>query len=78
MAPPGALLAASLVVARVLGSNILVHFLVAAFAGTAALVLGYLFSEEWRKLILAQVNRALVVLTSRAKPISSVNSNAQK
>ncbi len=78
LAPPGALLAATLVVARVLGSSILEDFLAAAFVGTAALILGYLFSEELRRLILAQANRALVVLTSRAKPISSVNSNAQK
>lgn len=81
LAPPGALLAATLVVARLLGSSILLSFLAAAFIGTAALILGYLFSEELRRLILAQGNRAGVVLgslTNRAKPLPPVNTNAQK
>ena len=79
--PPAALLVASLVMARFLGSSILVNFVVAAFAGSASVALGYLFSEDWRRLILAQVNRARIVLgglTNRAKPISPVNTNAQK
>jgi O-antigen/teichoic acid export membrane protein len=79
--PPAALLVASLIMARFLGSNIVVNFLVAVLAGSASVALGYLFSEDWRKLILAQLSRARIVLgglTSRAKPISPVNTNAQK
>jgi O-antigen/teichoic acid export membrane protein len=81
LAPPAALLAGTLVVSRFLGSSILVDFLAAAFIGTAAVIFGYLFSEELRRLIVAQANRALGVLgnlTSRAKPISPANTNAQK
>jgi hypothetical protein len=66
---------------RFLGSSIFVDFPVAAFTAAAAFALGYLFSEEWRGLILAQVNRARVglgSLTNRAKPIPPVNTNAQK
>ena len=79
--PPGALMVASLVIARFLGSNILVNLFVAALAASASVALGYLVSEEWRRLILGQVNRARIVLgslTNRAKPISPVNTNAQK
>jgi O-antigen/teichoic acid export membrane protein len=79
--PPGALLAATLVMARFLGSNILVNFLVAALVASASVALGYVFSEDWRTLILAQVNRArgfLGSLTNRAEPIPPVNTNAQK
>jgi O-antigen/teichoic acid export membrane protein len=79
--PPGALLVAALVMSRFLGSSIFVDFPVAAFTAAAAFALGYLFSEEWRGLILAQVNRARVglgSLTNRAKPIPPVNTNAQK
>ena len=79
--PPSALLAASLIVTRFLGSNILANLFVAALAGSASIALGYLFSEDLRKLILAQVNRARIVLgglTNRAKPISPVKTNAQK
>jgi O-antigen/teichoic acid export membrane protein len=80
--PPAALLAASLVLARFLDSNILINFAVAAFIGAASLVLGYLFSGDWRRLTLAQVHRAraffLGGLNNRAKPISPVNTNAQK
>ena len=79
--PPGALLAATLVMARFLGSNILVNFLVAALVASAPVVLGYLFSEDWRTLILAQVNRARVFfgsLTNRAKSSPPVNTNPQK
>ena len=67
--------------ARFLGSNILAAFPVAAFVATASFVLGYLFSEEWRRLILAQLTRARVLfgsLTNRAKSIPPVNINAQK
>jgi O-antigen/teichoic acid export membrane protein len=79
--PPAALLLVSLVMARFLDSNILVNFLVAAFIGAASFVLGYLFSEDWRRLTLAQMIRARVILgglTNRAKPIPPVNTNAQK
>jgi O-antigen/teichoic acid export membrane protein len=79
--PPAALLVASLIVARFLGSNVIVNFLVAALAGFGSVALGYLFSEELRKLILAQANRARAVLgglTNRAKPIPSVNTNAHQ
>jgi O-antigen/teichoic acid export membrane protein len=79
--PPAALLLASLVIAHFLGSNILVNFLVAILVASASVVLGYLFSEEWRRLIFAQVNQTRVVLwglTHRAKPISPVNTNVQK
>jgi O-antigen/teichoic acid export membrane protein len=77
--PPAALLLVSLVVARFLEPSILMTFPIAAFIGTVAFVLGYLFSEDWRKLTLAQLNRArafLGGLTNRAKPIPPVN--AQK
>ena len=79
---PVALLVASLVIARFLGSNILVDCPGRGVRRrSASFALGYLFSEDWRRLILAQANRARVVLgslTSRAKPISPVNTNAQK
>jgi len=48
-------------------------------AASSSVALGYLFSEDWRSLILAQASRARIVLgglTSRAKPISPVNTNA--
>jgi O-antigen/teichoic acid export membrane protein len=79
--PPGALLVASLVTARFLGSNIPANFFVGAVAASASVALGYLFSEDWRSLILTLVNRARIVLaglTSRAKPILPVNTNAQE
>ena len=79
--PPAALLAATLVMARFLGSNILVDLSVAAFAASASVALGCLFSEDWRTLILAQVNRTRVFfgnMTSRAKPSPPVNTNPQK
>ena len=79
--PPAALLAATLVMAHFLGSTILANFLVAALVGSASVALGYLFSEDWRGLILAQLSRARIALgslTSRRKPISPLNSNAQK
>ncbi len=79
--PPAALLVASLVMARFLDFSLVITFPVAAFIGAASFVLGYLFSEDWRNLTLAQLNRARVVLgnlTSRAKPIPPVNTNAQK
>jgi hypothetical protein len=52
-----------------------------AFVVTALFVLAYLFSEEWRRLIVAQLTRARVLLcslTNRAKSIPPVNINAQK
>jgi hypothetical protein len=79
--PPAALLAASLVMARLLASSLVVTFPVAAFIGAASFVLGYLFSEDWRSLTLAQLNRARAVLgrlINRAKLIPPVNTNAQK
>jgi O-antigen/teichoic acid export membrane protein len=79
--PPAALLLVSLVMARFLDSSILINFPVAAFIGAASFVLGYLFSEDWRRLTLAQMTRARVILgglTNRAKPIPPVNTNAQK
>ena len=79
--PPAALLLVSLVIARVLGSNPVITFPVAAFIGAMAFVLGYSFSEDWRSLTLAQINRArafLGNLTNRTKPISPVNTSAQK
>ena len=76
--PPAALLLVSLVIARFLEPSILISFPVAAFIGTASLVLGYLFSEDWRRLTLAQLNRARVVLgnLTGVKPIPPIN--AQK
>jgi O-antigen/teichoic acid export membrane protein len=56
--PPATLLLVSLVMARFLGSNILVNLFAAALAASASFALGYLFSEDCRRLILAQVNRA--------------------
>jgi hypothetical protein len=79
--PPAALLVASLVTARFLDSSLVITFPVAAFIGAASFVLGYQFSEDWRRLTLAQLNRARVVLgnlTNRAKTIPPVNTNAQK
>ncbi len=69
--PPAALLIAVLVVGRFLGPSLVVNFIAAVLAGSASVVLGYLFSEDWRKLVLAQVNRGRDVLgslTNRAKP----------
>jgi O-antigen/teichoic acid export membrane protein len=76
--PPAALLAASLFLARFLDSNLLVTFAVAVLIGAVSFVLGYLFSEDLRRLTLAQLNRARAFLGSltRAKPIPPVN--AQK
>jgi O-antigen/teichoic acid export membrane protein len=76
--PPAALLLVSLVIARFLEPNILITFPVAAFIGAASFALGYLFSEDWRRLTLAQADRARVFLVglTRAKPIPPVN--AQK
>jgi O-antigen/teichoic acid export membrane protein len=79
--PPGALLAVALVTSRFLGSSTLEDFVVAAFIAAAAFAISYLFSEEWRRLILEQVNRAYGFvgnLTTRAKPIPHVNTKAQK
>jgi O-antigen/teichoic acid export membrane protein len=61
---PGALLAAALVMGRFLGSNCLLDFFLAAFLASLVAALGYLFSEDWRVLILAQVNRARVFVGS--------------
>ena len=58
LAPPGALLVAAVVMGRFLGFNLLPDFLLAAFAGALAVALAYLFSEDWRALILTQVGRA--------------------
>jgi O-antigen/teichoic acid export membrane protein len=69
--PPAALLGAILVMGRFLGSSILVNFLAAVLAGSASVVLGCLFSEDWRKLFLAQLNRGrdlLGSLSNKAKP----------
>jgi hypothetical protein len=66
--PPATLLVAALVMTRFLGSNILVNFRVATVVGSASLALGYLFSEDWRTLILAQMNRVRVVLGSLTNP----------
>jgi O-antigen/teichoic acid export membrane protein len=76
--PPAALLVASLFLARFLDSNLLVTFAVAVLIGAVSFVLGYLFSEDLRRLTLAQLNRARAFLGSltRAKPIPPVN--AQK
>jgi O-antigen/teichoic acid export membrane protein len=79
--PPGALLAVALVTCRFLGSSTLEDFVVAAFIAAAAFAIGYLFSEEWRWLILEQVNRVCVFagnLTTRAKPVPHVNTKVQK
>jgi O-antigen/teichoic acid export membrane protein len=79
--PPGALLVASVVIGRSLGSSIVENVLVAAFVASASVGLGCLFSEDWRALILAQLNRALVFsggLTNRVKPSPPVNANPQK
>ena len=79
--PPGALLAITLVVARFLGANVLVALVVAALVASASVALGCLFSEDWRMLILAQVNRTRVFfgsLTSRAKPSPSITTPAPK
>jgi O-antigen/teichoic acid export membrane protein len=58
LAPPGALLVAAVVMGRLLGFNPLPDFLLAAFAGCLAAALAYIFSEDWRTLILAQIARA--------------------
>jgi hypothetical protein len=67
-----------LVMAHFLDSSLVITFPVAAFIGAASFVLGFLFSEDWRRLTLAQVNRARGFLgnLTRAKPIPPVN--AQK
>jgi hypothetical protein len=54
---------------------------VAAFVATASVAFEYLFSEEWRRLILVQLTRARVLLgslTNRAKPFPPINTNPQK
>ncbi len=79
--PPAALLAASLIMARFLGSSPLITFPIAAFIGAVSFVLGYLFSEDWRSLTLAQINRARVLLsnlTKRVRRPPPVNTSLQK
>jgi O-antigen/teichoic acid export membrane protein len=79
--PPAVLLAASVIMARVLGSNPILTLPVAVFIGVISFVLGYSFSEDWRSLTLAQINRALVFLsnlTNRVRRSPSVNTSAQK
>src|SRR6185312_8084621 len=80
LAPPGALLVATVVLSRSLGSNIFVHLLAAAFTASVAVALGYVFSEDWRTLILGLVRRALGFVdspASRAKPSPPANPNAR-
>jgi O-antigen/teichoic acid export membrane protein len=62
--PPGALLAAALVMGRFQGSNILLDFLLAAFVASMAVALSYFFSEDWRTVMVAQMSRARVFLGS--------------
>jgi O-antigen/teichoic acid export membrane protein len=79
--PPAALLVATWVIARLLGSNLPLDVVAAAFAGTISVALSYFFSEDWRALILAQLNRTRVFfgsLTNRVKPSAPVNANPQK
>ncbi|MGB8325140.1 MAG: polysaccharide biosynthesis C-terminal domain-containing protein, partial [Candidatus Acidiferrum sp.] len=79
--PPPALLAASLIVARVLGSNPAITFPVAVFMGAMSFFLGYSISEDWRSLTLAQINRARVFLsnlTNRVRRSPSVKTSVQK
>jgi hypothetical protein len=61
--PPAALLAASLIMARFLGSSPVITFPVAVFIGAVSFVFGYSFSEDWRSLTLAQIKRARVFLS---------------
>ena len=77
-APPAALLVASLVVSRFLGSNIIENFLVASFAGAASITLGCLFSEDWRALILAQMNRTRVFFEQSDRPGQAVAARQHK
>jgi O-antigen/teichoic acid export membrane protein len=56
--PPWVLLVAAVVMGRFLGSNVLLDFLLAALVAFLAVALAYLFSEDWRTLILAQAGRA--------------------
>lgn len=79
--PPAALLAATVVVGRSLGPNIVVHFLLAGLAAFVAVALGYFFSEDWRKIMAGLAGRALGFITgsaSRAKSSPPVNTNARK
>ena len=79
--PPAALMIASLVTVQFVGGSVLVNFLLAVLAGLASVALGCLFAEDWRTLVLAQARRAPIVLgglINRAKPVSPVNTNAQK
>jgi O-antigen/teichoic acid export membrane protein len=76
--PAAALLAASLIIARFLGSNPVITFPVAVFLGVVSVVLGYLFSEDWRSLTLEQINRARVFLSdliNRVRRPPSVNTS---
>jgi O-antigen/teichoic acid export membrane protein len=69
--PPAALMVVILAMSRLLGPSLLVNFLAAVLAGSASIVLGYLFSEDWRKLVLEQLHRGrdlLGSLTNKAKP----------
>ena len=79
--PAGALLVATVVLGRCLGSNIFVHLLAAAFTASVVIALSYFFSEDWRSLILGLAKRALGFVSnpaSRGKPSPPVNTNAQK
>jgi O-antigen/teichoic acid export membrane protein len=60
--PPAALLAASLVIVHFLDSSLAVTFPAAAIVGVVSFVLGYVFSDDWRAITLAQVNRGRVFL----------------
>ena len=79
--PAWALLVATVVLGRSLGSNIFVHLAAAAFSASVAVGLGYVFSEDWRTLILGLAKRALGFVNgpaSRGKPSPPVNTNVQK
>jgi O-antigen/teichoic acid export membrane protein len=79
--PPGALLIVALVLSRSLGSDPLLDFLVAALTAFAAVALSYVFSEDWRTLIIGLAKRARGFASgpaNRAKPSPPVNTNAQK
>jgi O-antigen/teichoic acid export membrane protein len=81
LSPPAALLLATLVLSRFLGSHLVPDFLFAVLAALASLALAYFFSEDWAALMVGVSGRARVFiggLTSRAKPIPPINTNAQK
>ena len=78
---PASFLAATQAVAYLVGANFAPAFLATIFISLIGLGMACLFSEDWRKSIIALLVRARVLsesLMNRAKPAPPINPNVQK